>query len=647
MFFIAFQTSFFCYLETYSNYIGLCILFSGTVAAGFRSLTANPKLILTGEMRMRTLLKKSIVLIAVLAVAVLIIPAAVVSEAGTGDGSILDKKNFGGPGRDSNNKVVAASDGFIAAGFSDAASFGKNDWKGVAGKGQIDATIVNYDHDSKAIWKKNFGGAGNDFFYSVTEVSDGFVAVGYSTLLSFGNGDWADVESKGGGDAIIVKYSTSGTLMWKNHFGGASTDYFESITAVGDGLVVVGYSEFNSFGNGDLSDHEGRGMMDAIIVKYDNEGELLWVNSFGGSGNDHFESVTSVEGGVVAVGYSDSSSVGNGDLTGLRGRGGMDATLVKYNNAGELVWKNVFGGSGGDYFRAVIAVSEGVVAVGYSMGSSFGSGDFSDISGRGGEDAIIVKFDHNGRSIWKNNFGGFGSDRYYAVTAVSGGFVGVGYSAQMSFGNGDWEEQTGWGGDDAIAVKHDLNGDVTWKNRFGGSDEDCYFSVARVSDHIVATGHSRKASFGNGDWEDFKGKGDNDTIYVNYDITGFVAVEGIVNVPSSVTIGKETVLRGKVVPTDATAWRIQWAVKDAGTTEAVITVAQDGRLLFKATEEGSAIITATIANGAAPGTSFEQDFTITAEPPSDSDMMLWAVLAVAVIVFIAVASYVLIKKKPK
>jgi len=587
---------------------------------------------------MRTILKKGIFIMLILAVAVLILPAAALSDAGIGDGSILDKKNFGGPGRDSNNKVVAATDGFIAAGYSEASSFGKDDWKGVPGKGQIDATIVHYDHDSIAVWKKNFGGAGNDFFLSVTEISDGFVAVGYSTFLSFGNGDWKGVDAHGGGDAIIVKYSLTGGLVWKKNFGGSSTDYFESITDTGDGLVAVGYSDHMSIGTGDLADFEARGGLDSIIVKFDYDGNVVWVNVFGGEGNDYYESVTSVPDGIIVAGYSDSLSMGTGDLTGIAGRGAIDATLVKYSRSGELLWKTIFGGTGSDHFRAVIAVSDGIIAVGYSMGSSFGTGDFAGIEGRGGEDAIIAKFDHNGKVMWKNNFGGAVSDRYYAVTAVSGGYVAVGYSGQYSFGNGDWEEQTGWGNDDAIAVKHDMNGDVEWKNRFGGAGEDCYFSVARVSDHIVATGTSGISSFNNGDWEGIKGRGNNDTIYVNYDITGFVAVEEIINVPSTAVVGKETVLGGQVVPTYATAWKITWTLIDAGETHAAITTAEDGRVLLTATEEGPAIIMATIANGTAPGTSYEQVFVITMIHPTESYSIILTVVASVALVILAVAA---------
>jgi len=56
------------------------------------------------------------------------------------------------------------------------------------------------------LWKKNFGGSDYDSYNSVTAVSDGVVAAGYSYASSFGTGDWAGVAGKGRVDAILVKY---------------------------------------------------------------------------------------------------------------------------------------------------------------------------------------------------------------------------------------------------------------------------------------------------------------------------------------------------------------------------------------------------------------------------------------------------------
>jgi uncharacterized protein (TIGR02145 family) len=92
------------------------------------------------------------------------------------------------------------------------------------------------------------------------------VAVGYS--FAFGTGDWAGITGKGESDAIIVKYDNAGNVVWKKNFGGSSADSFDAVATVSDGVATVGYSAANSFGNGDWTDVTGNGNNDAIIIKH-------------------------------------------------------------------------------------------------------------------------------------------------------------------------------------------------------------------------------------------------------------------------------------------------------------------------------------------------------------------------------------------
>ena len=592
---------------------------------------------------MRKNVKKEIFLLLALAIAILIIPTAAVSDAAPGDGSILFKNNFGGVGRDSYNKIVAVSDGFIAAGYSEEKSFGNGNWMGTKGKGAIDAILIKYDTGGEVIWKKNFGGSGSDFFLSMTEVSDGYVAVGYSTRLSFGNGDWEDFENRGGEDSVIVKYDRDGTVVWQKNFGGSSTDHFESVTTVFDGIIAVGFSESSSFGNGDWTGVNGRAGLNSTIVKFDNDGNVIWKKTFGGGGNDYFESVTTVSDGVVAVGYSESISFGNGDWSNVQGKGGYDGVAVKYNNVGDVIWAKNHGGAGNDYFRSVTAVSDGVVMAGYSLASSFGTGDWSGIEGKGNEDATIVKLSNAGEIMWSNNFGGSGVDRYYAVISVSGGFVAAGYSHMNSFGNGDWTDTEGKGSEDAIAVKHDKNGNVTWKNSFGGTDADNFLSIAAELGNVVAAGFSGQGSFGTGDWPSptFTRRGSDDAIIVIYDLNVFIPVLNIVNVPQRAIVGKDVVLTGTVSPSDATNWLITWKVKNPGETGATITISPTGTAVLSTTSTGVVIVTATVEGGVSPGTAFTKDIFIDVVSPDSNDRLIWAGVAavLAVIVIAGAAIY--------
>jgi antitoxin component YwqK of YwqJK toxin-antitoxin module len=359
--------------------------------------------------------------------------------------------------------------------------------------------LTAYAANGDVVWKKNFGGSDGDRYNGVTTVPDGIVAVGWSSHNSFGNGDWVGVSGKCDGDLIasdatIVKYDNDGDVVWKKNFGGNGTDSYEAVTAVSDGVVAVGSSLPESFGNGDWEGVTAKGIEDAIIVKYDNDGNVVWKKNFGGSGVDRFQGVTAVSGGVVAVGIGD-----------LRVPGYADAIIVKYDEKGNVVWEKNFSGNHNEYYNAVTAVSDGVVAVGNVTAPALL--------------AIIVKYDNDGNVVWKKNFGGSDVDQFQGATAVSDGVVAVG--SACIYGTGDWEGVPGNGHYDAIIVKYDDDGNVVWKKNFGGSSYDHYEDVAAVSDGVVAVG--RAVFDGTGDLEDVPVKnGANNAVIVKYDNDGNV-----------------------------------------------------------------------------------------------------------------------------
>jgi len=534
-------------------------------------------------------------------IAVAICLAGLTTQASAQD--VMLKKNFGGSGTDYYWSVTAVSDGVVAVGYSQETSFGTGDWTGVTGKGGVDAIIVKYDNNGNVLWKKNFGGSGDDYYQSVTAVSDGIIAVGNSPVTSFGNGDWTGVTGKGNYDAIIVKYDNNGNVLWKKNFGGSGDDYYYSVTAVSDGIVAVGVSVETSFNNGDWTGYTGKGSDDAIMVKYNNAGNIVYQKNFGGSGADYYQSVTATSDGIVAVGYSYANSFNTGDWIGVTGKGVQDAIIVKYDNASNIVWKKSFGGSDYDGYYSVRAVSGGIVAVGASFETSFNTGDWMGVTGKGNYDGIIVKYDNAGNVVWKKNFGGSDIDFYVSVTATSDGVVAVGNSGAISFNTGDWTGITGKGATDVIAVKYDNAGNNVWKKNFGGSQDDYYKSVTTTSDGIVAVGCSVATSFNTGDWTGITGKGYNDATMVKY----LIPVADITGVPATAIVGTPLTLTGTVTPSDASYKNIIWTVASAGTTGAVIT----GNQLF-VNAAGTATITATIINGTSMGNNYTKSFFINA-----------------------------------
>ena len=485
-----------------------------------------------------------------------------------GDSSVVWKKNFGGGKYDYFYSVTAVTDGIVAVGCSFIGTGvsgdwrGSGDWTGFTGNGGEDAIIVKFDNDGKVVWQKNFGGMHSDRFYSVTAMSDGVVAVGYAHVNQYSGGDWKGFSGTSGTYAIVVKFDNNGNVVWKKIF--EKSEGFSSVIAVSDSIIAVG----NYF-----------------IVKYDYNGDVVWQKKYL---YNNYNSVIAVSDGIIAVG---------------------DYFIAKYDHNGDTIWQKDLSVG----FSAVTTTSDGIIAVGGGENSFFDNGDWAGVKGKGKGDAIIVKYDFNGEVVWKKNFGGDDDDEYSSVMVVQDGIIAVGSSFGGSFGTGDWagiKEKDNWNGEwrtniDAIIVKYDFNGEVLWKKNFGGKDDDYYLSVTALLDGIIAVGYAR---LDGGDWEDVLRKGNwYDAIVVKYDtsLMSFVPITNITDVPATAVIGTPLTLTGTVMPNNATNQNIVWSIKDADTTGANIK-----KNILNTAASGTVIVTASVANGLAIGTDFTKDFTI-------------------------------------
>ncbi len=390
------------------------------------------------------------------------------------NGSVQWTESFGGgPGEDYFRGIVEVDDGYIAMGYSSSIS---GDLTGL-NKGGWDSILVKYDYNGKMIWKKNIGGTSTDHFFRGIRITNGFMAAGLSCST---NGDMAGLTGKGCA-AVLFKFDNNGEIIGRKHFGGTSTDYFHSVVEDEDGYVAVGYA-YSS--NGDLLGMNNGGL-DGIIAKFDKDFNLLWVNHHGGSNHDYFFDVTIAEDGYIAVGYSDST---NGHLNGLN-KGGRDAIIVKFDKNGNRLWSRNYGGTNDDRFEGIITIPGGYVAAGRSNSTN---GDLQGIN-KGGWDAILVKYDNHGNIIWKRNYGGTSTEYFHNIKNmknISDGFITVGYGGST---NEDFVGMQTFGGGEALVLFHDLNGDIIWKNYYGGRYSEFFYDVTPVRDGYVAVGHTNSA----------------------------------------------------------------------------------------------------------------------------------------------------------
>jgi hypothetical protein len=325
------------------------------------------------------------------------------------------------------------------------------------------------------VWSAHFGGAtANDLAVPSGIVRDSagasYVAGFMKGTVDFGGGG---ITSSGGADVYLVKYSTSGSFVWANHYGSTGDDYGKAIAIDPSGNVfVTGYFTGSvNFGGTTLT--SATSTSSGFLAKYSSSGTLVWAKRLSsGASPDAGNAVTSDASGtpVVAAILYGTSDYGGGPLTTA---GGQDIVLVKYSaSTGAYVWSRRIGGVAYEAPLTVAAdQSTGdVVLTGDFNGSTdFGGGT---VTTAGAYDVFVAKYaSASGAYVWAKRFGGATSDRAASVAIDgSGNVVVTGYfTGDVDFGSGIITNVGGSSSSDIFLVKLSSAGVFSWAKGFGNA----------------------------------------------------------------------------------------------------------------------------------------------------------------------------------
>jgi hypothetical protein len=295
-------------------------------------------------------------------------------------GNIEWEKSFGFSGHDHSYDIIQTQDGgYFFIGFLDitAARADGYDEKGQFltrhGVGEFWGTKI--DAQGNVQWRNYFGGTNNDRAHAVVQSNDGgFVMAGFSESNDFDISD-----TKGSYDFWVVKITSTGDLIWERSFGGSGIEISYDIAKTTDnGYVITG----NTFSN-DTDVSKNNGESDVWLIKLDDNGNLIWEKTLGGTQFDAAQGVyTSLDGGFLIAGNSKSS-----DLDTDANMGENDLWVIKTDDNGALIWQQTFGGADLDYgFDVIENTDKSVLVVGEST-----SEDFPNLQNKGMSDVIVIK----------------------------------------------------------------------------------------------------------------------------------------------------------------------------------------------------------------------------------------------------------------
>jgi uncharacterized delta-60 repeat protein len=258
--------------------------------------------------------------------------------------------------------------------------------------------------------------------------------------------------------AVLPLFSPSQSHAWARRYDGPSNaqDAASDIAVDGWGNVyVIGFIT-------------GSGGANYATIKYDTNGNRLWVRTYNGPGNggDKAQAIAVDGSGNV---YVTGQSTGSG--------GSLDYATIKYDTNGNRLWVRRYNPYGGDDSAVDIAVdSAGNV---YVTGQSYSATSL--------EDYATIKYSPTGNRLWVRRYDSSANFKDSA-TAVAVDAAGNVFVTGFSFDNPYY--------DDYATVKYSTGGDKLWVKRYnGGKGDRAYAIAADGTGGVYVTGASSSGGF--------------------------------------------------------------------------------------------------------------------------------------------------------
>jgi len=245
------------------------------------------------------------------------------------------------------------------------------------------------------------------------------------------------------------------------------------------------------------------GQCDLFLARFSGGGELEWVVSAGGTGEDLPGSVaTGPEGVTLLCGTFDSPALdfGGGELASA---GSTDLFVVAFSGEGEHLFSARYGGEGAESCTGMAAAAGGGFALAGVFGATGLDFGFGPLENAGSTDAFVAAFDGQGGPLWAHSFGGDGADEAAGVALCDCGdvYVAGSFNSALLEVGATGLVNTHPGEFDVWIAALDSAGGNLWASAYGGMGWDQATGLTAVADSVLVVGAfaSSAIDFGGGE----------------------------------------------------------------------------------------------------------------------------------------------------
>lgn len=273
--------------------------------------------------------------------------------------------------------------------------------------------------------------------------------------------------SNGSSDIFVSKINAQGNTIWVKTAGSSNIDEGTAVAVDAQGNVYA-----TGFYSGTASFGNQNitvaGNTDAFLVKYNNAGNLIWVVSAGGNDSDKAKSVAVDAAGNVYISGSYINSATFGNIT--VNCSGPGVFLAKYNSAGQIQWVRSSTGAASASGNDIALSGTTVYMVGnFSYSITFGTVTLESANPRPPIQGFVVAYDNSGNILWgKTQISGLGQSWFYGCAADASGnvFIAGKFDSNIQL---DAVSVSTSGLQDAIFIKYNSAGVIQWAKACGGA----------------------------------------------------------------------------------------------------------------------------------------------------------------------------------